>query len=1272
MLVKEYRIPLPLSVDEYKIAQLYMIAKKSKDESKGTGSGVEILKNEPYSEGPGGSGQYTYKIYHVGHHLPAWLKALLPKSALTVEEMAWNAYPYTKTRYTCPFIEKFSIEIETRYFNDCGNQQNVFDLNSSEIGRQIDFIDIIKEQVFDQDIDPKVYHSEKTNRGPLSDDWVAEFWNNGKPQKAIMCAYKLCRVEFKYWGMQSKIEKFIHDSALRKTMVTAHQQAWAWQDEWVDLTMADIRRLELETQEFLRQRMTDENAPNENENNLNLIGKSPNEEPGHTNASNILQTVDFNMIDKDKDIDELHFDVPQAKKNSLSQYSLAPSHNSLVSKDGSNEQFKQKHWSRSNSRTTLHSPADCLDVLSAWRMQSLVPESDSSSDEFYDAEDMNEQHSPCCLSKIDRENDSEDNIFSAKYLQQLQLDLISQTKPLDEFSLCDSTNNSPNHQAPCAISTLIIILHGGSVLDVASDVQSNKMMDITTFKNSMDTVMNQYYKHLIGRIALRYVSCPSICMESLMVLSSLSPHNVQSPTDGISQSFSSIPIGALPLFAVSSHDYRDNISNVISQCNKVYSDFLKSDEGKGFTGKVAFIGDSVGAILGFDALCHVSSQGNVFGSDASIQDIPDLNKSNHSNPIISITDSLTSIKSDTSTVSSEEHSMNALAKSKTLPISTNLKNVQQPKQQLYCKSLSHPGNDCVHSDYSNRLLISNAIRRRSSSSSDQMNKLEFEVNDFFMFGSLLGIVLTFRKMLSMDDKSFTLSKPACSNLYNLIHPSDPSALRIEPLISARFSKIPPVNVPRFQKFPCGDGQPIHLLEYLQIHKELFLNDTSSMPMFNKTHNRRTSDISVTSNNSPIDNLNLPNINLLMQRWWGLKRIDYALYCPEGLSNFPTHSLPHIFHSSYWESSDVISFILRQLNKWNAHHATSSGANDVREICFKPNQPREKWQRKRTSVKLKNVTANHRANDVIVKEGVDVVITGRFMYGPLDVVALTGEKIDIHMRSSTTGEWDYVATEMTDKTGRLVYTVPKDKVLSCGLYQFKMVVRGDHTFLELFVAVVPAKTEAVVFSIDGSLTASVSVSGRDPKVRPGSVDVVRFWQELGYLIIYITGRPDIQQQRVVSWLSQHNFPHGLIFFADGISTDPLRHKAEYLKNLNQKMDINFRAAYGSSKDISVYQSLDMKPDQIYIAGKVSKKQQTLANVLENGYVAHLEELKANGSSRPAQGNARIVLPRGAFSGLRSKHSQKLAKRTISFPTSGNGNGSTGNTTNTTNMHVIFDQ
>jgi len=45
----------------------------------------------------------------------------------------------------------------------------------------------------------------------------------------------------------------------------------------------------------------------------------------------------------------------------------------------------------------------------------------------------------------------------------------------------------------------------------------------------------------------------------------------------------------------------------------------------------------------------------------------------------------------------------------------------------------------------------------------------------------------------------------------------------------------------------------------------------------------------------------------------------------------------------------------------------------------------------------------------------------------------------------------------------------------------------------------------------------------------------------------------------------------------------------------KAEIIFHAAYGSSKDISVYQSIGLKADQIYIVGKVSKKQYSMANV-----------------------------------------------------------------------------
>ena len=41
--------------------------------------GVEILKNEPYENGPGGKGQYTEKLYHVQNHLPGWVSSFLSK-----------------------------------------------------------------------------------------------------------------------------------------------------------------------------------------------------------------------------------------------------------------------------------------------------------------------------------------------------------------------------------------------------------------------------------------------------------------------------------------------------------------------------------------------------------------------------------------------------------------------------------------------------------------------------------------------------------------------------------------------------------------------------------------------------------------------------------------------------------------------------------------------------------------------------------------------------------------------------------------------------------------------------------------------------------------------------------------------------------------------------------------------------------------------------------------------------------------------------------------
>lgn len=80
--------------------------------------------------------------------------------------------------------------------------------------------------------------------------------------------------------------------------------------------------------------------------------------------------------------------------------------------------------------------------------------------------------------------------------------------------------------------------------------------------------------------------------------------------------------------------------------------------------------------------------------------------------------------------------------------------------------------------------------------------------------------------------------------------------------------------------------------------------------------------------------------------------------------------------------------------------------------------------------------------------------------------------------------------MTNSSGRVSYTIPETHRLGVGVYPIKMVVRGDHTFADSYITVLPKGTEFVVFSIDGSFAASVSIMGSDPKVRAGAVDVVR--------------------------------------------------------------------------------------------------------------------------------------------------------------------------------------
>lgn len=255
MLIKEFRVILPMTVEEYQVAQLWSVAQASK-ENTGGGEGIEVLKNEPFENKKDlfqnyTSGQYTHKIYKLQSKVPWWLRKMAPKGTLEFHEEAWNAYPFCRTCVNNPgyMKENFFIRIESLHVADNGKLENPFNLSKNELDkREVIYIDIANDPVsssdYKEDEDPTKFLSTKTGRGQLKPNWR-------DTTTPIMCAYKLVTCEFKWFGLQTKVEKFIQTSE-RRLFTKFHRQLFCWIDKWYGLTMADIRRIEDETQAELK------------------------------------------------------------------------------------------------------------------------------------------------------------------------------------------------------------------------------------------------------------------------------------------------------------------------------------------------------------------------------------------------------------------------------------------------------------------------------------------------------------------------------------------------------------------------------------------------------------------------------------------------------------------------------------------------------------------------------------------------------------------------------------------------------------------------------------------------------------------------------------------------------------------------------------------------------------------------------------------------------------------------------------------------------------
>ncbi|KAL0436862.1 UNVERIFIED_CONTAM: Cytoplasmic phosphatidylinositol transfer protein 1 [Sesamum radiatum] len=102
---------MPLSVEEFQIAQMYMIMKMQQQSTTGT-EGVEIVENRPFEDDVYGKGQYTLKIYRLQSFSFSF-------SIITGLD---SAPPQIVVK--CPYFSRFILTIDTIHKDDNGQSEN--------------------------------------------------------------------------------------------------------------------------------------------------------------------------------------------------------------------------------------------------------------------------------------------------------------------------------------------------------------------------------------------------------------------------------------------------------------------------------------------------------------------------------------------------------------------------------------------------------------------------------------------------------------------------------------------------------------------------------------------------------------------------------------------------------------------------------------------------------------------------------------------------------------------------------------------------------------------------------------------------------------------------------------------------------------------------------------------------------------------------------------------------------------------------------------------
>ncbi|ANQ09695.1 Phosphatidylinositol transfer domain containing protein [Plasmodium coatneyi] len=256
----EFRLTMPLTMEEFNICQRYLLARVTQQDTNNTITGVGknnrtdvrklvLFKKGTLDDENGKAVDYTFKRMNLVSKIPKWLQNFVDPKYCLVDEKSWNSSPNLKVEYEAKGFPKASVKVDSTHHMGYNTEENAFNISDELLAqRKVILIDIVNDKVSCEDYnpeeDPTVFYSEKAKRGKLGENWIEN-------SKVVVTCYKLFTIDIPYFGVLcSKLENWIVN-AIKKNLLKYHRKALCWIDEWYNLTEERIDMFE----EGLRERL---------------------------------------------------------------------------------------------------------------------------------------------------------------------------------------------------------------------------------------------------------------------------------------------------------------------------------------------------------------------------------------------------------------------------------------------------------------------------------------------------------------------------------------------------------------------------------------------------------------------------------------------------------------------------------------------------------------------------------------------------------------------------------------------------------------------------------------------------------------------------------------------------------------------------------------------------------------------------------------------------------------------------------------------------------